>query len=57
MRGMNETFQGDSIQMIPFSKQNRGYKYILMVIDVFTKRAWAKELKIKTGEEVAKAMV
>lgn len=56
MRGINDTFQADLIEMIPFSKQNRGFKYILMVIDVFSKRAWAKELKNKTGEEVTKAM-
>lgn len=56
MRGINDTFQVDLIEMIPFAKQNRGYKYILMVIDVFSKRAWAKELKNKTGEEVTKAM-
>lgn len=56
MRGLNDTFQVDLVEMIPYSSQNRGYRYILMVIDVFTKRAWAKELKNKTGEEVTKAM-
>lgn len=56
MRGINDTFQADLIEMIPFSKQNRGYKYILMVIDVFSKRAWAKGLKNKTGKEVTAAM-
>lgn len=56
MRGINDTFQADLIEMIPFSKQNQGNKYILMVIDVFSKRAWARALKNKTGEEVTKAM-
>lgn len=56
MRGMNDTFQADLIEMIPFANQNRGYRYILMVIDVFSKRAWAKPLKNKTGKEVTKAM-
>lgn len=56
MRGINDTFQADLIEMIPFADQNRGYKYILMVIDVFSKRAWAKALKNKTGPEVTKAM-
>lgn len=56
MRGLNDTFQADLIEMIPFSRENRGFNYILMVIDVFSKRAWAKALKNKTGEEVTKAM-
>lgn len=56
MRGINETFQADLIEMIPFSRENRGYNYILMVIDVFSKRAWAKALKNKTGKEVTQAM-
>lgn len=56
MRGINDTFQADLIEMIPWAKQNKGYQYILNVIDVFSKRAWAMPLKNKTGEEVTKAM-
>lgn len=56
MRGLNDTFQADLVEMIPYANQNRGFRYILMVLDVFSKRGWAKELKNKTGEEVTKAM-
>ncbi|KAF0712580.1 putative transposon-derived protein F54H12.3 [Aphis craccivora] len=42
--------------MIPYSKKNKGYKYILCVIDCFTKFAWAIALKSKTGKEVTNAM-
>lgn len=56
MRGVNDTFQADLVEMIPYSTQNCGYRYILMVIDVFSKRAWAEKLKNKTGVEVTKAM-
>lgn len=56
MRGINDTFQADLIEMIPYADQNRGYRYILVVIDVFSKRAWAKEMKNKTGEECTRAM-
>lgn len=56
MRGINETFQADLVEMQPWASQNRGYRYILMVIDVFSKHAWAKPLKNKTGPEVTKAM-
>ncbi|KAF0723538.1 Uncharacterized protein FWK35_00033852, partial [Aphis craccivora] len=31
----------DLVEMIPYSKKNKGYKYILCVIDCFTKFAWA----------------
>lgn len=56
MRGVNETMQADLVEMIPWAKQNNGYRYILMVIDVFSKKAWAKALKNKTGGEVTQAM-
>lgn len=56
MRGINDTFQADLIEMQPWANQNRGYRYILMVIDVFSKQAWAKQLKNKTGVEVTQAM-
>lgn len=56
MRGINDTFQADLIEMIPWANQNRTHRYILMVIDVFSKHAWAKPLKNKTGAEVTQAM-
>ena len=39
--------------MSSFSRSNKGYKYILTVIDVFGKYNWP--LKPKTGKEVAQA--
>ena len=41
--------------MQKFSKQNKGFKYILTVIDIFSKYAWAIPIKRKTGEEITKA--
>lgn len=52
-KGLNDLLQMDLIEMIPYSKQNKGYKYILIVIDVYSKYVWAKPLKNKTGIEVA----
>ncbi|KAE9543659.1 hypothetical protein AGLY_002055 [Aphis glycines] len=46
----------DLVEMIPYSKKNKGYKYILCVIDCFTKFAWAVPLKSKTGKEVTNPM-
>ncbi|XP_060874002.1 uncharacterized protein LOC132947787 [Metopolophium dirhodum] len=54
--GKNDLWQADLVEMIPYSKVNGGYKYILVVIDCFTKVSWAKPLKSKSGKEVTSAM-
>ena len=38
-----------------FSKWNNGVRYLLMVIDVFSKFGWIEPLKNKKGETVVKA--
>ena len=38
-----------------FSKWNKGIKYLLMVIDVFSKFGWIRPLKDKRGQTVADA--
>ena len=40
--------------MNKFSKWNKGYKYLLMVIDVFGKYGWIVPLKDKRAETVTK---
>lgn len=57
MRGIEDTLQADLVEMIPFARHNRGYKYILTVINIFSKKAYARPLKNKTGEEVKTALV
>ena len=42
--------------MQSFSKFNNGTKYLLMVIDVFSKYGWIVPLKSKTGVDVANAL-
>ena len=42
--------------MSSFSRSNKGYKYLLTVIDVFSKYGWIVPLKNKTGKEVARAI-
>lgn len=56
MRGIANTLQADLIDMQPFKKNNRGYRYILIVIDVFTKYAYAEPLKDKTAKSTTEAM-
>ena len=41
--------------MQQFSKWNKGYKYLFMVIDVFSKYGWIVPLKNKQGDTVKEA--
>ena len=41
--------------MQKYVRTNKGYRYILVVLDVFSRYAWASPLKNKTGIEVANA--
>ena len=54
-RHVDDIFGADIVYM-NFPKQNKGFKYILMVIDVFSKYGWAVALKTKTGIEVSGAL-
>lgn len=38
-----------------FAKWNNGFKYILLVIDTFSKYVWLRPLKQKTGQDVTEA--
>jgi transposase InsO family protein len=51
-----QQFQADLLDVQSHHKLNKGYKYILTVIDVFSKHAWAIPLKNKTGVEVSQAL-
>ena len=42
--------------MQAFSEDNNGIKYLLTVIDIFSKFVWIVPLKRKTGQEVANAL-
>ena len=39
-----------------YLKYNRGYRYLLTVVDVFSKHAWVQPVKNKTGKAVTEAM-
>ncbi|XP_046750605.1 uncharacterized protein LOC124413863 [Diprion similis] len=56
VRGINETWQADLVNMMSYAGQNKGYGYMLTVIDIFSKYAWAVPIKSKSGDDVTKAM-
>lgn len=49
-----ENFHIDLIDMQQFTGHNKGFNYILICVDAFSKKAWAVPLKNKAGETVAK---
>ena len=55
--GIGDLLQGDLVEMQPYAKENNGYRYMLTLIDCFSKKAWAVPIKDKTGINVTKAMV
>ena len=51
----NDIWTADLVDMQSLEKQNNGYKYILTVIDIYSRYAWAIKLKTKTGKETSEA--
>lgn len=52
---INELFQADLIDVQSMSAENDGYKYILLVIDCFSRYIWTRPLKSKCAREVLDA--
>ena len=50
--GNDEQWTADLIEVISIAKYNRGYRYLLTVVDVFSKYAWVQPVKNKTGQAV-----
>ena len=53
---VDEVWCSDLVEMQQFSKWNKGYRYLLMVLDVFSKYGWIIPLKNKKGETVSEAL-
>ena len=57
VKGIDDTWAADLVEMGSLSEWNEGIRYLLMVIDVFSKYGWIRSLKNKRGETVANAFV
>lgn len=55
VKGLDDLWQSDLGILDQYAKYNKGHKYILVVIDCFSKYLWIEPLKTKTGSEVTKA--
>ena len=55
VNGIDKIWAADLVEMQAFSKSNHGVRYLLTVIDVFSKYGWMLPLKDKTAKSVADA--
>ena len=54
--GLDSQWQADLMDMNNIAKDNDSYRYVLLMIDVFSRYTWCEPIKNKTGPEVVKAM-
>lgn len=47
LKGLHDLYQAYLVEMIPYTKLNKGYKYILTMINCFSKYAFAVPMKTK----------
>lgn len=52
LKGLNDLYQADLVEMLPYAKENGGMRYILTMINCLSKFAIAIPLKSKTATEV-----
>lgn len=55
LKDIDDLWQADLMDMQSLSKKNKNFKFVLVVIDCFSKFAWVVRLKNKTKEIVSEA--
>lgn len=55
IKGLDDLWQADLAEYQKFSGQNRGYKFILVIIDCFSMFVWTVALKDKSASSIANA--
>ena len=53
---VNSIWTMDLLDIHQFARHNKNFRYILVVLDIFSRFAWARPLKNKSGVSVAKAL-
>jgi Integrase core domain len=54
--GLNDLWQADLIDMNAYAKQNQGFNFILVVVDVFSKKCYATPVRQKTALNMKNAL-
>lgn len=55
-KGIDYLYQCDLVDLSSLHKENNGYKWIITIIDTFSKKAWAFKMKNKTGNSIVAVM-
>ena len=53
--GIDQIWAADLVKMGKFSKWNNGVRYLLMVVDVFSKFGWIEPLKNEKAESIVES--
>ena len=53
--GIDDQFDIDLASLASYSNENDGYKYLLVVIDIFSRYGWVEPIRDKTSTEIIKA--
>lgn len=56
LKGIDDLYQADLVEMLEYARVNRGYKYILTMINCFSKFAFAIPLKNKSADAVVNVL-
>src|SRR5713101_7328724 len=54
-RKMDMQWQADLVEMQPYARMNKGHRYLLTVVDIFSRYAWAVPLKDKSAPTLLRA--
>ena len=55
VEGIDDQWDADLMDMSNYANSNNGIRYVLLVIDIFSKYVWLRPLHTKTGAEVREA--
>lgn len=55
-KGIDYLYDIDLVDMSKFSEENDGHKFLITIIDTFSKRAWVYKLKDKSANSIHKVM-
>ena len=53
--GIDDQFDADLASLVYYADENDGFKYLLVVIDIFSRYAWVQPLKDKTASQIVDA--
>jgi transposase InsO family protein len=56
VKGVGEQFQSDLCDMTNIKKDNDNYTFLLTCVDCFSRYAWVKPVKNKSGPEIARVL-